>query len=40
MGIYVETSYEDKNEYTYVQAYNPQENEKYSFISYDDILNS
>ena len=40
MGIYVETSDDEATEYSYVQAYNPLENDKYSFVSFNDILNS
>ena len=40
LGVYFEVTSEDESvEYSYVQNEPPQENEKYSFITYDEVLN-
>jgi hypothetical protein len=39
MGAYVKETHEDGVKYSYMQNDAPDENEKYSFVSYNDILN-
>ena len=40
MGAYVSLSDDETLEYSYIQYGKPNANEKYSFISYDDIVNA
>lgn len=40
MGAYVKVANEDETEYSYMQSGIPDEGEKYSFISYNEIANS
>ncbi len=40
MGVYVATKDGEVTEYTYLQSGTPNENEKYYFASYDDIINA
>ena len=40
MGAYVKVTNEDISEYSYMQSGTPNEGEKYSFISYNEIINS
>ena len=39
MGAYVKETHGDEVKYSYMQKDAPDENEKYSFVSYNDILN-
>ncbi|MBO4982751.1 MAG: hypothetical protein J6D23_01720, partial [Clostridia bacterium] len=38
IGAYVKTTDGDKAEYSYLQSGTPEENEKYCFVSYNDIV--
>ena len=38
MGIYVKKAEEGQSKYTYIQVASPEEGQKYSFISYNEIL--
>lgn len=40
IGAYVKATNEEKTEYSYMQSGTPNEGEKYSFISYNEIINS
>ena len=39
LGAYVSVTYEETTEYSYMQSGTPDENEKYCFASYNDIVN-
>ena len=40
MGAYVKTTDGDATEYTYLQDGKPEENEKYEFVTYNDVLDA
>lgn len=40
IGMYSEASYEENTEYSYIQAGSIAEGEKYSFVSYNDIISA
>ena len=39
LGVYVETTVEEKKEYSFLNQKAPQQGDKYYFVSYNDVIN-